>query len=121
SETIEAARMDGAGPFTMLRHITVPLMPPTFGLVAVLAANGALPAFDTVFLMTGGGPGSQTELYMTLAFDKAFQARDFGLSSAMSILVVLVLVPLAILQNRLGDENRETRRRRRSAVEEVVA
>jgi raffinose/stachyose/melibiose transport system permease protein len=121
SETIEAARMDGAGPFTMLRHITVPLMRPTFGLVAVLAANGALRAFDTVFLMTGGGPGSQTELYMTLAFDKAFQARDFGLSSAMSILVVLVLVPLAILQNRLGDENRETRRRRRSAVEEVVA
>lgn len=121
SETIEAARMDGAGPFAMLRHITIPLMRPTFGLVAVLAANGALRAFDTVYLMTSGGPGSQTELYMTLAFDKAFVSKDFGLSSAMSILVVLVLVPLAILQNRLGEENRETRRRGRVAKKGVAA
>lgn len=103
-ETIEAARIDGAGPWAMLRHITIPLMQPTIVLVAVLAINGALRAFDTVYLMTGGGPGNQTELYMTLAFDKAFVNRQFGLSSAMSILVVLVLVPIAILQSRLADE-----------------
>jgi raffinose/stachyose/melibiose transport system permease protein len=114
TETIEAARIDGAGRFSMLRHITVPLMRPTILLVAVLAINGALRAFDTVYLMTGGGPGTQTELYMTLAFDKAFVNRQFGLSSAMSILVVLVLIPIAILQSRLGGD--EPARPRRKAV-----
>lgn len=114
-ETIEAARIDGAGRWAMLRHITVPLMQPTIILVAVLAINGALRAFDTVYLMTGGGPGNQTELYMTLAFDKAFVNRQFGLSSAMSILVVLVLVPIAILQSRIGDDGApRTRTNRRN-------
>jgi raffinose/stachyose/melibiose transport system permease protein len=110
SETIEAAKIDGAGPISMLRHITIPLMRPTILLVAVLAVNGALRAFDTVYLMTGGGPGTQTELYMTLAFDKAFVNRQFGLSSAMSILVVLVLVPIALLQSRLSSDDRELRK-----------
>ncbi|MDM4762045.1 sugar ABC transporter permease [Galbitalea sp. SE-J8] len=113
AEVVEAARIDGAGPIAMLRRITIPLMTPTFGLVTVLAVNGALRAFDTVYLMTGGGPGNQTELYMTLAFDKAFSNRQFGLSSAMSILVVLVLIPVAILQSRLGRDDRPARRSRR--------
>lgn len=115
-ETIEAARIDGAGPWSMLRYITIPLMRPTIILVAVLAINGALRAFDTVYLMTSGGPGNQTELYMTLAFDKAFVNRQFGLSSAMSILVVLVLVPIAIIQSRLSDDgSRPTRRAKKKA------
>ena len=116
-ELQEAAEVDGAGPLRVLRHVTIPLLAPTLGLVLVLAANGALRAFDTVYLMTAGGPGSATELYMTLAFDKAFSDRDFGMSAAMSLLVVLVLVPLAIAQSRLGNDRTPKPARTRSKEE----
>lgn len=108
-ELQEAAQVDGASPLRVLRHITIPLLGPTLALVVVLAANGALRAFDTVYLMTGGGPGTATQLYMTLAFNKAFVVRDFGMSAAMSLLVVLVLVPLAIAQSRLGGDRSGSR------------
>ena len=117
-ELQEAAEVDGAGPVQVLRYVTVPMIAPTLGLVLVLAANGALRAFDTVYLMTNGGPGSATQLYMTLAFDKAFQGRDFAMSAAMSLLVVLILVPLAIAQSRLGGE---AGGRRRTSRKEAVA
>lgn len=113
-EVTEAARIDGAGRWATLRYITVPLMTPTIGLVTVLAVNGALRAFDTVYLMTSGGPGSQTVLYMTLAFDKAFVNRQFGLSAAMSILVLVLLIPVAIMQSRLGNERTPRTKERRA-------
>ncbi|GAA2879279.1 sugar ABC transporter permease [Streptosporangium fragile] len=104
SEVLEAARVDGATGWRSLRHITVPLMRPTFGLVLVLAVNGALRAFDTVYLMTKGGPGGATELYMTRVFFEGFVKNHFGYASSMAVVVIVVLIGIAYLQNRFERE-----------------
>lgn len=100
-EILEAGKVDGASPWQSLVHITIPQMRLTFGLVIVLAFNGALRAFDTVYLMTQGGPGGQTELYMTKTFKEAFGNQRFGYGSAMAVVVLLLLLGIASVQHRL--------------------
>lgn len=103
SDVLEAARVDGARGWKSLRHITIPLMVPSIGLVLVLAVNGALRAFDTVYLMTRGGPGNQTQLYMTQVFQEGLVNNNFGYASAMAVLVIVVLIAIAAVQNRLNN------------------
>jgi raffinose/stachyose/melibiose transport system permease protein len=100
---MEAARVDGARGWKSLRYITVPLMVPSIGLVLVLAVNGALRAFDTVYLMTRGGPGNQTQMYMTEVFQEGMVRNNFGYASAMAVLVIVLLIGIAALQNRLNN------------------
>ncbi|MFD0664676.1 carbohydrate ABC transporter permease [Thermocatellispora tengchongensis] len=104
AEVTEAARVDGANAWHTLRHITIPLMRPTTALVLVLAVNGALRAFDTVYLMTKGGPGGATELYMTRVFDEGFAYNHFGYASSMAVVVIVALVGVAYLQNRFDSQ-----------------
>jgi len=104
TEVLEAARVDGAKGFKSLRFITVPLMAPSIGLVLVLAVNGALRAFDTVYLMTKGGPGNQTELFMTTVFTEGLVKNNFGYASSMAVLVIIVLVGIAAAQNKLNNK-----------------
>lgn len=101
-DVVEAARVDGASPWQVLRYITVPMMKPTIGLALVLAVNGALRAFDTVYLLTQGGPGGQTELYMTRTFDEAFVRNQFGYAAALTVFVLVALVGVALIQNKLN-------------------
>ncbi|MGW8482963.1 carbohydrate ABC transporter permease [Microbacterium sp. NPDC055903] len=103
SEILEAAKVDGARGWKSLRYITLPLMIPSIGLVLVLAVNGALRAFDTVYLMTKGGPGNSTQLYMTKVFQEGLVNNNFGYASAMAVLVIIVLIAIAALQNRLNN------------------
>ena len=104
SEILEAARVDGSRGWKTLRHITIPLMIPSIGLVLVLSINGALRAFDTVYLMTRGGPGNQTQLYMTQVFQEGLVRNNFGYASAMAVLVIIVLIAIAAVQNRLNSK-----------------
>lgn len=106
-ETQEAGKVDGANPWQSLIHITIPQMRLTFGLVVVLAFNGALRAFDTVYLMTQGGPGGQTELYMTKTFKEAFSKQNFGYGSAMAVVVLLLLLGIASIQHRLTTRSQD--------------
>jgi raffinose/stachyose/melibiose transport system permease protein len=103
SEILEAARVDGARGWKTLRYITLPLMIPSIGLVLVLAINGALRAFDTVYLMTKGGPGNSTQLYMTQVFQEGLVNNNFGYASAMAVLVLIVLIVIAAVQNKLNN------------------
>lgn len=101
-EILEAARVDGARGWRTLWHITIPLIVPAIGLVLVLSINGALRAFDTVYLMTRGGPSDATELYMTQVFKEGLVDNNFGYASAMAVLVLVVLVGIAWAQQRLN-------------------
>ncbi|WP_424448390.1 carbohydrate ABC transporter permease [Microbacterium arborescens] len=102
-EILEAAKVDGARGWKSLRFITLPLMIPSIGLVLVLSINGALRAFDTVYLMTRGGPGNSTQLYMTQVFQEGMVNNNFGYASAMAVLVIIVLIAIAAVQNRLNN------------------
>ena len=106
-EILEAGKVDGANAWQSLIHITIPQMRLTFGLAIVLAFNGALRAFDTVYLMTRGGPGNQTELYMTKTFKEAFTNQNFGYGSAMATLVLLLLLVIASIQQRLMNRTQD--------------
>ncbi len=76
----------------------------------VLSINGALRAFDTVYLMTRGGPGNSTQLFMTQVFQEGLVNNNFGYASAMAVLVLIVLIAIAAVQNRLNNTASPPRR-----------
>ncbi|SEL28597.1 carbohydrate ABC transporter permease [Pacificibacter marinus] len=99
-DVYEAAMMDRASPWRAFRRITLPLLAPTMLVVLVLALIKGVQTFDEVYAFTGGGPGSATTLIIQYIYETGFAGapRLFGLASAASILLALVLVVLTLLQ-----------------------
>ncbi|MGW7517913.1 carbohydrate ABC transporter permease [Streptomyces sp. NPDC054796] len=98
----EAAYIDGAGTWQRFRSITLPLLAPTTLFVSVIAVISGLQAFGQAYIITGGGPAGATDLYVFHVFTVAFRSRDFGYSSALSVLLLLVIVAFTAVQLRLG-------------------
>jgi len=96
----EAALIDGANFFQMLRHITLPLLKPTHFTLITLGVIGSLKTFDIVYLTTGGGPGRATELMATYIFKKSIVEFDVGYSAALSIVLLLLAVTITVVQQR---------------------
>lgn len=92
----EAANVDGAGPWGELAYITFPLMLPTIVVTLVFRLIVAFKVFDEVFLLTGGGPGTATEVISFTIYRRFFTEDRVGHGSAMSI-VTLFLVALLIV------------------------
>lgn len=98
---LEAARMEGIGGFTQLTRIILPVMKPTVVFAVVMAVLQSIQAFDTVRVMTDGGPQYSSELILTHAWRLGFQYFDLGAASAMSFLMVAALVALGLWQRRI--------------------
>lgn len=100
-EYYDAARVDGAGPWTTFKDITWPLLKPTSFfvlLVSLVASVAGLQAFNLIYIMTIGGPANSTSLGIFYIYQQAFQFGDFGYAAAMaSFLVFLLLIATAIL------------------------
>lgn len=94
SEMYEAARVDGAGPWTSFWRITLPMLKPSILVVLVFRTIDSFRAFDIVFVMTGGGPGNSTETAAVYAYKMMMRYLDFGHGSAIA--VILFLCVLAI-------------------------
>jgi multiple sugar transport system permease protein len=91
SEIFEASDLDGASRGQQFRYIIFPSIRPVVYLNLILAIKGALSVFETPYVMTGGGNGSETFVIRTI--DMAFKHSKFGLASAMAIaLTILILV-----------------------------
>ena len=98
---IEAARIDGAGNLSILRHVIWPGVRGTTLAMAILSAIGALKTFDVPYLVTGGGPNYATEFLGTYIYRKTITQSHVGYGAALSIiLLVLALVMALILQIR---------------------
>jgi raffinose/stachyose/melibiose transport system permease protein len=95
----EAAALDGAGLWGRFRHVTLPSIAPALKLSLLLAALGSLKYFDLVYIMTGGGPDSSSELLSTYLFKLGVFERRFGYSSAVAtaLLVLSLGIGLAIV------------------------
>jgi alpha-glucoside transport system permease protein len=91
-ELLEAARVDGATEWQVFRRIIVPLLGPTIAVVATTMAISALKAFDIVYVMTNGN--YETDVIGTAMYKALFSARDFGLASAIAVVLLLVVLPL---------------------------
>jgi multiple sugar transport system permease protein len=98
----EAAKVDGASAWQRFRHITLPLLTPTTLFVSVIGVITALQEFALPYLVTNGGPGTATDLYVYRIYNTAFTFRDVGVASAMSFLLLVVILVFAIIQLRIG-------------------
>ena len=90
----EAAMMDGAKPFQIFRDVMLPLLRPVIALVLLLRGIDAFKEFDKVFLMTGGGPGTLTELVSIYAYRVNFRSWDLGYGAAVAFMIYLVVLIL---------------------------
>ena len=107
TELYEAASMDGASRQQSFRRITLPLLVPTLLVVSVLSIIRAVQAFDLVWVMTGGGPGTATTYVVQYIYETAFanQVQQYGLASAASMLLGVALLIFTLLQLRVGDRS----------------
>lgn len=95
-DIIEAARVDGANKFQQLRHIVLPGISTILGLQLFLSITGALSAFETPYIMTGGGNGSMTFIIQTVKY--AFQNHRVGLASAMAMILLAMCIIITTIQ-----------------------
>lgn len=97
-EPIEAAQVDGASPWGIFWHITLPLMRPIIMIALMLRIIDTFRTFDVIWLMTQGGPGGATSVITVNAYQLAFQGASFGHAAAVSyIALFLSLLALAVL------------------------
>jgi multiple sugar transport system permease protein len=94
----EAASIDGAKPFQQFFAITLPLLNPTMFFVLVTDIIGSAQVFDTVYVMTQGGPGQATSVLNFNIFRQAFVFFHAGYASALSMVLFLILVIITLLQ-----------------------
>lgn len=110
SETIyEAAIIDGATRRQYVFRIALPILVPTIESAIVLSVVGSLKYFDLVYVMTGGGPGTSTELMATYMYKISFSSYNMGYGSAvaggMFLLITLIASVLMKLMNRRNKED----------------
>jgi multiple sugar transport system permease protein len=98
----EAAKIDGAGPWSRFRYITIPLLAPTTLFVSVLGVIGSLQAFTQAYIITNGGPAQATNLYVFNVFNVAFKEGNFVYASALTFLMFLAILVLTFVQLRIN-------------------
>jgi multiple sugar transport system permease protein len=116
-EPFEAAVMDGARPWQVFRDVTLPLLRPLIALVLLLRGIDAFKEFDKVFILTGGGPGTATELLSIYAYRVNFKSWDLGYGSAVAFMIYLVVLILCSVFYKavFWTEGRAVKPRRRPA------
>jgi sn-glycerol 3-phosphate transport system permease protein len=98
---LEAAALDGAGPWSRFRHVTMPLLGPTAAFVATTSLVTSFQAFDVVRIMTQGGPARATELFVYAIYEQIFLNLSVGKASALTVVFFVVLLAVAGLQLRV--------------------
>ena len=93
-EVIEAARIDGAGRWDMIRRVKMPLLAPAFTFNIALTLIGALSIFDIVIATTRGGPGRSTEVLNMIVF-QVFGSGRFSYATAVSLVLFVVILLIA--------------------------
>ncbi len=97
-DVIEAARMDGASEFAVTRKIKIPLLMPTVLMVTIVTMIGSMRVFDTIRLMTDGGPEGSTMVLVYYIYHQAFKMFNTGYASAIAVILFLIVLTLTIIQ-----------------------
>ncbi len=101
-ELDEAARIDGAGWLTRLRHVTLPAIAPTLLLVSVLTVAGMFQLFAEPYVMTQGGPAQSTVTILYFMYEEGFKWWNLGSGAAVAFLLFLCILAVTLVQLRLA-------------------
>ena len=99
-ELLEAATVDGAGKWKQFLHVTLPQLKPTTFFVSIMMIISCFKIYDVVAIMTDGGPGRSTKMLVTYIYDEAFIKVRYGRASAISMILLVVVLVVTILQFR---------------------
>lgn len=101
----EAAQIDGANAWQRFRHITLPSIAPTSFLVILLSSLGAMKEFAMIQALNEGGPGTSNVLLIQYIYETGFQRADIGYASAVSMVLLLILLTIALVQMAVNRRN----------------
>jgi ABC-type sugar transport system permease subunit len=101
ADLYDAAKLDGAGAWTLFRSITVPLLRPTMLFVIVINTLNSLQVFDLPYVLTQGGPVNQTNTLVFYMFNTAFKFLRMGRATGMAVMLFLVILVMTLIQLRL--------------------
>jgi multiple sugar transport system permease protein len=100
-QVTEAALLDGASPWQRFRHVTLPLLAPMIAFIGLMALIRGFQVFDSVYLLTQGGPNHDTEVMVLWLYKNAFEYFRVGPASAIAYLLFLTILALTLVQNWL--------------------
>jgi len=95
---VESAKLDGANELQITRHIMWPLLLPTTTFLTIISVIDAFRIFDVVYGLTSGGPNHSTEIIAYYVYQVAFIERRFGYSSAVAVIILMIVGILTYLQ-----------------------
>jgi ABC-type sugar transport system permease subunit len=101
NEVYEAAKMDGATWWQAFRRVTLPMVKPALSVAVIFRTLQALLVFDVVYIMTGGGPGTSTQVLSYLNFREFITDTDFGIGGAMSIMLIVIALIVSFIYVRV--------------------
>ena len=94
-ELIEAAKIDGANSWQLLRHVTLPMLSGAIMINLVFGITYGLKVFDIVYVLTNGGPGHATEVLTTYAF-QLYSRGQYGMSSALNTVLLVITAIIGV-------------------------
>lgn len=101
-DVLEAARVDGAGPWATVRRVVVPMLRSTTLFLVVINVVWSFQIFDVVYVMTNGGPGYSTTMLVTYAYEEGFgPPRNFGYGATVGVVLFLLTLLITLVQFRL--------------------
>jgi multiple sugar transport system permease protein len=100
-EPFEAARVDGARGWQLIRYVMLPLLRPAILVILVVRLTDAFRIFDLVYILTGGGPGNFTDVASTFIYRETFVRLHFPQAAAASLLLVGFVALLSLMLFRL--------------------
>jgi sn-glycerol 3-phosphate transport system permease protein len=100
----EAASLDGAHGWSLLRHLTLPLLSPITFFLSVTGVIASAQAFDLISIMTGGGPGISSSTLSWMVYEEAFQNFDIGRASAAATTLFALLLIMTFIQVRFSNK-----------------
>ena len=99
-ELYEAATVDGASSWQRFWNITLPMLTPTTFFVSIMLMISCFKVFDTVAIMTQGGPGRATKMLVTYIYDLSFSQIKYGVASAVAMILLVIVLGVTIVQFR---------------------
>lgn len=97
----EAAEIDGANAWQKFLYITMPMLTPATFFVSIMLTIASFKVFDLILVMTGGGPGRATNVLVVYTYNIAFKEFKFGYSSAVAMVLFLIVLIITIVQFRM--------------------